>query len=134
MGNSGLGGSYPEAPGESRGCCSLSSSHRTRVFGRIPLLDWPPRSMVMPEWRATTCSNELDSMGPTPRLLERAEAVAHFRLATGQECLGVYLYWIGLSSLWSCQNGGRRPAPMNWTRWVLPRGSWREPRLLPTFV
>ncbi|GFV93552.1 hypothetical protein TNCV_1988641 [Trichonephila clavipes] len=36
MGNSGHCGPNPEAPGESRGYCPLSSNYRTRLFGSIP--------------------------------------------------------------------------------------------------
>ncbi|GFT21887.1 uncharacterized protein TNCV_3179831 [Trichonephila clavipes] len=37
-------------------------------------------------------------MGPIPRHLERAEAVACFRLTTGHDFLGVYLHWLGVAA------------------------------------
>ncbi|GFS65553.1 reverse transcriptase [Trichonephila clavipes] len=39
----------------------------------------------------------LDIMGPIPRHLEKVKAVARFRLTTGHDFLGVYLYWIDLA-------------------------------------
>ncbi|GFV36675.1 reverse transcriptase [Trichonephila clavipes] len=37
----------------------------------------------------------LTTVGPIPRNLERAEAVAHFRLTTGHDFLEVYIHWLG---------------------------------------
>ncbi|GFV24803.1 hypothetical protein TNCV_882711 [Trichonephila clavipes] len=63
----------------------------------------------------------LATVGPIPRHLERAEAVAHFHLTTEHGFLGVYLYWLGMAAneacpLRPCQNGWRPPASMHWTR------------------
>lgn len=44
----------------------------------------------------------LATVGPIPRHLERAEAVARFRLATGHDYLGVHLHRIGLAESESC--------------------------------
>ncbi|GFX21837.1 reverse transcriptase [Trichonephila clavipes] len=44
----------------------------------------------------------LASVGPIPRHLERAEAVARFRLTTGHHLLGVYLHWLGLAAVEAC--------------------------------
>ncbi|GFT47085.1 reverse transcriptase [Trichonephila clavipes] len=40
----------------------------------------------------------LATVGPIPWHLERAEAVARFRLATGHDFLGVYLHWLGVAA------------------------------------
>ncbi|GFW42646.1 reverse transcriptase [Trichonephila clavipes] len=44
----------------------------------------------------------LTTMGPIPRHLERAEAVARFRLTTGHDFLGVYLHWLGVAANEAC--------------------------------
>ncbi|GFV89228.1 reverse transcriptase [Trichonephila clavipes] len=44
----------------------------------------------------------LATVGPIPRHLERAEAVARFRLTTGHDFLGVYLYWLGVAANEAC--------------------------------
>ncbi|GFU64628.1 reverse transcriptase [Trichonephila clavipes] len=38
------------------------------------------------------------TVGPITRHLERAEAVARFRLTTRHDCLRVYLHWLGLAA------------------------------------
>ncbi|GFV15834.1 reverse transcriptase [Trichonephila clavipes] len=38
----------------------------------------------------------LVTVGPFPRHLERAEAIARFRLTTGHDFWGVYLHWLGM--------------------------------------
>ena len=48
----------------------------------------------------------LATVGPIPRHLERAEAVARFRLTTGHDFLGVYLHWLGLAADEVCPLGG----------------------------
>ncbi|GFW45648.1 uncharacterized protein TNCV_3245861 [Trichonephila clavipes] len=40
----------------------------------------------------------LTNVGPIPWHLERAEAVAHLRLTTGHDFLGVYLLWLGVAA------------------------------------
>ncbi|GFW89867.1 reverse transcriptase [Trichonephila clavipes] len=40
----------------------------------------------------------LATLGPVARRLERAEAVARFRLTTGHKFLEVYLHWLGLTT------------------------------------
>ncbi|GFW55678.1 uncharacterized protein TNCV_120621 [Trichonephila clavipes] len=44
----------------------------------------------------------LDTVGPIPRHMERAEAVALFRLTTGHDSLGVYLYWFSVDANEAC--------------------------------
>ncbi|GFW57647.1 reverse transcriptase [Trichonephila clavipes] len=44
----------------------------------------------------------LAAVGPIPMDLERAEAVAHFRLTTGHDFLGVYLHWLGVAANEAC--------------------------------
>ncbi|GFW89948.1 reverse transcriptase [Trichonephila clavipes] len=39
---------------------------------------------------------------PIPRHLERAEVVARFRLTTGHDFLGVYLHWLGVAASEAC--------------------------------
>ncbi|GFY27662.1 reverse transcriptase [Trichonephila clavipes] len=48
----------------------------------------------------------LDTVGPIPRHLERAEAVAHFSLTSGRDFLGVYLHWPGLADDEACSFSG----------------------------
>ncbi|GFT32410.1 reverse transcriptase [Trichonephila clavipes] len=40
----------------------------------------------------------LATVGQIPRYLERAEAIARFRLSTEHDFLGVYLHWLGVAS------------------------------------
>ncbi|GFU66975.1 reverse transcriptase [Trichonephila clavipes] len=40
----------------------------------------------------------LATVGPILRHLERAEAVARFRLTTGHDFWGVYLHWLGVAA------------------------------------
>ncbi|GFY04772.1 reverse transcriptase [Trichonephila clavipes] len=40
----------------------------------------------------------LATVGPIPRHMEKAEAVAHFRLTTEYIFLGVYLHWLGVAA------------------------------------
>ncbi|GFU05471.1 uncharacterized protein TNCV_3291141 [Trichonephila clavipes] len=60
----------------------------------------------------------LATLGPIPRHLERAEAVARFRLTAGHDLLEVYLHWLGVAAttLRPCQNRWRQPDQMHWTR------------------
>ncbi|GFX55431.1 reverse transcriptase [Trichonephila clavipes] len=44
----------------------------------------------------------LATVGPIPRPLERAEAVAHFHLTTGHDFWGVYLHWLGVTANEAC--------------------------------
>ncbi|GFT60103.1 reverse transcriptase [Trichonephila clavipes] len=44
----------------------------------------------------------LATVGPNPRYLESAEVVAHFRLTTGHDPLGVYLHWLGVAAKEAC--------------------------------
>ncbi|GFV92402.1 reverse transcriptase [Trichonephila clavipes] len=44
----------------------------------------------------------LATVGPIPRHLERAEAVARFRLTTGHDFLGIYLHWLGMAANDAC--------------------------------
>ncbi|GFV54220.1 reverse transcriptase [Trichonephila clavipes] len=44
----------------------------------------------------------LATEGSIPRHLERAKAVAHFRLTTGHDFLGVYLHWLDLAADEAC--------------------------------
>ncbi|GFX99199.1 reverse transcriptase [Trichonephila clavipes] len=44
--------------------------------------------------------------GFIPRHLERAEAVALFRLTTGHDFLGVYLHWLGVAANEGCPISG----------------------------
>lgn len=44
----------------------------------------------------------LATIGPIPRHLERAEAVARFRLTTGHDFLGVHLHRLGLAADETC--------------------------------
>ncbi|GFS55999.1 reverse transcriptase [Trichonephila clavipes] len=44
----------------------------------------------------------LVTVGPIPRHLERADAVARFRLTTGHDFLGVYLHWLGVAANEAC--------------------------------
>ncbi|GFT68955.1 reverse transcriptase [Trichonephila clavipes] len=48
----------------------------------------------------------LTNVGPIPRHLERAEAVARFHLTTGQDFLGVYLHWLGVDANEACPFSG----------------------------
>ncbi|GFV12794.1 reverse transcriptase [Trichonephila clavipes] len=45
----------------------------------------------------------LAPVGPIPRHLERAKAVAHFRLTIGHGILGAYLHWLGVAVNEVCQ-------------------------------
>ncbi|GFU70234.1 uncharacterized protein TNCV_903761 [Trichonephila clavipes] len=53
----------------------------------------------------------LAPVGPIPRHLERAEAVARFRLTTGHDFLGVYLHWLGVAANEACPICGRARWP-----------------------
>ncbi|GFW72773.1 reverse transcriptase [Trichonephila clavipes] len=44
----------------------------------------------------------LTTVGPIPRHLEKAEAVACFRLTPGHDFLGVYIHWLGLAANMAC--------------------------------
>ncbi|GFU15776.1 uncharacterized protein TNCV_2367451 [Trichonephila clavipes] len=44
----------------------------------------------------------LTTVGPIPRHLERAEAVARLHLTTGHDFLGVYLHWLGVAANETC--------------------------------
>ncbi|GFV39499.1 reverse transcriptase [Trichonephila clavipes] len=44
----------------------------------------------------------LATVGPIPRHLERAEAVARFRLTTGHGYLGMYLHWLSVATDEAC--------------------------------
>ncbi|GFV57729.1 reverse transcriptase [Trichonephila clavipes] len=44
----------------------------------------------------------LANVGPIPRHLERAETVAHFRLTTVHDFLGVYFHWLGVAANEAC--------------------------------
>ncbi|GFW95871.1 reverse transcriptase [Trichonephila clavipes] len=44
------------------------------------------------------------TVGPIPKHLERAEAVARFRLTTRHDFLGVYLHWLGVAPKEACQH------------------------------
>ncbi|GFU78287.1 reverse transcriptase [Trichonephila clavipes] len=48
------------------------------------------------------CGQMGNSVGPIPRHLRRAEAVACFRLTTGHNFFGVYLHWLGLAADEAC--------------------------------
>ncbi|GFS95051.1 reverse transcriptase [Trichonephila clavipes] len=60
------------------------------------ILSWPKRP------RALESHGKLAIVGPIPRPLDRAEAVARFRLTTGHDFLGVYLHWLGLAADEAC--------------------------------
>ncbi|GFW15180.1 reverse transcriptase [Trichonephila clavipes] len=44
----------------------------------------------------------LATVGPIPRLLERAEAVTRFHLTNGYDFLGIYLHWLGVAANEAC--------------------------------
>ncbi|GFV96861.1 uncharacterized protein TNCV_4350741 [Trichonephila clavipes] len=66
----------------------------------------------------------LATVGPIQMYLERAEAAARFRVATGHDFLGVYLHWFGVAANEACpicnhaimDGDWRLPTPMHWTR------------------
>ncbi|GFX44145.1 reverse transcriptase [Trichonephila clavipes] len=49
----------------------------------------------------------LASVGPIPRHLEKAEAVAHFCRTTLHDFLGVYLHFLGVAVNQACPLNGR---------------------------
>ncbi|GFX84888.1 reverse transcriptase [Trichonephila clavipes] len=55
-----------------------------------------------PAMKKLTKKPSREWMGPIPRQLERAEAVAHFPLTTGHDFLGVYLNWLGKAANEAC--------------------------------
>ncbi|GFS83607.1 reverse transcriptase [Trichonephila clavipes] len=56
----------------------------------------PPQKKKGKPWETGHCA------GPIPKHLERAKAVAHFRLSTGHDFLGVYLHRLGVAANEAC--------------------------------
>ncbi|GFS53462.1 reverse transcriptase [Trichonephila clavipes] len=76
------------------------------VAGLLPysayqvILGFP--SMKEPIKKSRRDPRNSGTVGPIPRYLKGAEAVARFRLATGHNFLGVYLHWLGVATNEAC--------------------------------
>ncbi|GFU49897.1 reverse transcriptase [Trichonephila clavipes] len=75
----------------------------------VPLTLRRARGIISPYIEKYTAMNQkpncfgkswetLATVGPIPRYLKRAEAVARFRLTSGHDFLGVYLHWLGVAA------------------------------------
>ncbi|GFY24853.1 reverse transcriptase [Trichonephila clavipes] len=58
--------------------------------------------VILNHGQVTRATFELATVGLIKKHLERAEAVAHFRLTIGHDFLGVYLHWLGVTAKVAC--------------------------------
>ncbi|GFU44665.1 reverse transcriptase [Trichonephila clavipes] len=81
----------PEVPWTFRRAKNIISTH----IDEYTAMTQKPKSFEKPR-------ETLATVGPIPRHLERAEAVARCHLTTGHDLLGVYLHWLGVVANEAC--------------------------------